>query len=124
MADSPLLVTLLGLASYAFSLAGRLGRALYYEQYYEQSRSETIIYDPEKVKRHEPIFHEFCKAVLELRDAIQNPPDGFSPVPAGCLRQPGLRRGFGKRLHVRETSQYAWTTFLNSIRSACLDGKQ
>src|SRR5262249_49151647 len=42
--------------------------------------------DPTGWDRHRPAFNEFCEVVLNLRDAMQNPPDGFAPVAQALLK--------------------------------------
>src|SRR5437868_3014851 len=79
MADSDPLEGLLNRASKVFSLAGKLGSA-----FHEQGQLRVIHYDPSIWQRHAPAFNEFWNALLELRDAMQKPPEGFHRV-AECL---------------------------------------
>ncbi|MSR59848.1 MAG: hypothetical protein EXS05_19790 [Planctomycetaceae bacterium] len=78
MADSPPLRDLLDRASKVFALAQSLGWAFQQER---QGQGETTGWN-----RRAPEFDQLCDAVLELRDAMQQPPDGFAIV-AGQLRE-------------------------------------
>lgn len=75
MADSRPLGSLLDCASKVFSLAGELASTFCDEIERQGGRIE-----PGGWHRHAPVFEKFCNALLELRDAIQHPPDGFAPV--------------------------------------------
>jgi hypothetical protein len=83
MADTSPLAGLLDRAGNVFSLAGQLGRA-FREEHGTAGGFRQI--DPTGWDRHQPAFKEFCAAVLDLCDAMQNPPDGFAPV-ANALRK-------------------------------------
>jgi len=88
MADSSSLVTLLDRASHAFSLAGKLGHAFQDEQ-----KARALFYDPSTRTRLAPAFDEFCQALLDLRDVMANPPDGFAPVTEPLLEAARIAKG-------------------------------
>jgi hypothetical protein len=88
MADSSPLAGLLDRAGNVFSLAGKLGRA-----FHEEGESRAINFDPSIWQHHAPTFNEFCAALLDLRNAMQNPPDGFSPVGERLLQAAKLAKG-------------------------------
>ena len=73
MVDAPALSGLLDRANNVFMLAGGLGRAFHEE--HQQGMIDAAAWN-----RHAPTFNEFCHALLDLREPIQNPPDGFAPV--------------------------------------------
>jgi hypothetical protein len=75
MADRAPLSDLLDRAGNVFTLAGKLGHA-----FHEAGQSRAIFYDPSIWDTHSPTFREFCAKLLELRDVMQNPPDGFACV--------------------------------------------
>ncbi len=75
MADESPLVGRLDRAGNVFSLAGTLGRA-FQEEHQGQGRQ----IDPAGWNRHARSFNEFCAALLDLREPMQNPPHGFGPV--------------------------------------------
>jgi hypothetical protein len=112
MADTSPLADLLDRAGNVFSLAWHLGRTF-------QEERETGRIDPTAWDRHKPAFDEFCAAVLDLRGAMQNPPDGFAPVAAALLKAASVAK------RIRDVMQTAdgrdWATFrdffpeLNSV---------
>ncbi|NQT40174.1 MAG: hypothetical protein HQ581_21965, partial [Planctomycetes bacterium] len=69
------MATLLGRAGNVFSLARELG-----QKFQEEGQSRAIYYDPSIWDRLRPTFDEFWAALLDLRDAMQRPPDGFEAV--------------------------------------------
>jgi len=87
MADSSLLASLLDCAGKVFSLAGKLGLA-FHEEHQGQGRQ----IEPAGWNRHALDFDAFCAALLDLRDAMQNPPDGFSPVAKPLLEAARIAR--------------------------------
>jgi hypothetical protein len=88
MADESPLAGLLDRAGNVFSLAGKLGRA-----FHEEGQSRAIFFDPTIWQRHAPTFNEFCAALLDLREPMQNPPDGFGPVAQHLLQAAKLAKG-------------------------------
>src|SRR5262249_47206021 len=82
MADESSLDGLLDRAGRVFSLAYQLYRD-FHDAHRRQGQVQQV--DPSVWSRHRPAFDEFCTAVVELRDPMQNPPVGFAPV-ARALR--------------------------------------
>jgi len=97
-----------------FSLAGKLGRA-FHQEHQEQRRQ----IDPTGWNRRAPTFSEFYDAMLDLRDAIQNPLDGFSPVAGPLLEVARLAKGL--RNAMQQPDGRTWAAYqdfypqLNSI---------
>lgn len=88
MADESPLADLLDRAGNVFSLAGDLGRA-----FHEEHQGQGRRIDPAGWERHAPMFNEFYAALLDLREAMQNPPDGFSPVAQQLKQAAKLAKG-------------------------------
>src|SRR4051812_42107463 len=86
MADQSLLAGLLDRAGHVFSLAVQLSRAFQDEDNRRSTGYGTKRVDPTAWGRQQPAFNVFCNALLDLRDEMQNPPDGFAPV-AEVLRE-------------------------------------
>lgn len=76
MADSSPLAGLLARAGDVFSLAGKLGRA-----FHEEHQEQRAQIDAAGWSRHAVAFDELCTALLVLKGAMQNPPDGFARKP-------------------------------------------
>ncbi len=106
MADSSPLAGLLDQADHVFSLAGKLGRAFHEEH---RQRREQIV--AARWEQHAETFKDFCASVLGLRDAIQNPPDGFTPVVKPLLEAARIAK------EIRDTIQKPGGPYW----SACLD---
>jgi hypothetical protein len=108
MADVSPLAGLLDRAGNVFSLAWQLGRT-FHEERQIQGRVGRI--DPRGWDRHQPAFNEFSAAVLDLRDVMQNPPDGFAPVAQALLKAAGVAK------QIRNAMQTAdgrtWAAYLN-----------
>jgi hypothetical protein len=108
MADSSPLTGLLDRAGHVFDLAWQLGRAFQEERGTGGGLREI---DPTSSGRHQPAFNKFCNAVLDLRDTMQNPPDGFGPVAQALLKAAGVAKT------IRDTMQTAdgqtWAAFLD-----------
>lgn len=77
MADSSALAGQLGRASDVFGLADSLAREFHREM---GSRSGLVIVEGSPLRRHREKIEEFWSTVLELRDLVQNPPEGFDDV--------------------------------------------
>jgi hypothetical protein len=77
MVDRAALDGLLDRAGKVFSLAGELARS--FQQEHKKSRPFRVV-DATSWNRHAPVFKEFCDALLDLRDSMQNPSEGFAPV--------------------------------------------
>ena len=84
MADTSPPAGLLDRAGRVFSLAWQLARA-FTEEYNRQGTGHKTV-DPTAWGRQRPAFEEYCAAVLELREVVQQPPAGLEPV-AEALRQ-------------------------------------
>ena len=122
MADHSALGGLLDRAGNVFSLAGQLGLAFHQERE-TQGRVRQI--DPTGWDRHQPAFNEFCAAVLDLRDAMQNPPDGFAPVANA------LRKAAGVAKQIRDAMQTAhgrteavYLDFFPELNTVAADGRE
>jgi hypothetical protein len=102
MAGASPLAGLLDRAGKVFSLAAQLGRAFQEER---EPQDGIIRPDPGGWVRHQPRFNEFCAAVLDLREAMQNPPDGFAPVARVLLESANV----AKRIRDVMQSAYGWT---------------
>ena len=120
MADSSPLAGLLDRAGNVFSLAGELGRA-FSEEHPGHGRQTG----ESGWNRHAGTFEEFCTALLDLRDAMQSPPDGFGPVAKSLLAAARIAR------RIRDTMQRpegpTWAAYLDffpSLNSVCQDGLQ
>jgi hypothetical protein len=83
-----MLADLLHRAGEVFSLAGQLGQAFHRERV-----SPVFAVGPAVFQRHALLFDAFCAALLDLRDAMQNPPDGFAPVAQHLLQAAKLAKG-------------------------------
>jgi hypothetical protein len=108
MADVSPLAGLLDRAGNVFFLALQLGRTFHEER---QIQGGVGRIDPTGWDRHQPAFNEFCAAVLDLRDAMQNPPDGFAPVAQALMKAAGVAK------EIRDTMQKAdgrtWAAYLD-----------
>jgi hypothetical protein len=108
MADSSPLAGLLDRAGHVFDLTWQLGRTFQEERGTGGGLRQI---DPRSWSRHQPTFNKFCNAVLDLRDAMQNPPDGFGPVAQALLKSAGVAKT------IRDTMQTAagqtWAEFLD-----------
>jgi len=82
--QSPL-ADLLDRAGKVFGTANKLGSELQEEML---GRAVILAGEESPRDRHRPLIKEFTTAVLDLRDVIQNPPDGFAAV-AEQLREAG-----------------------------------
>src|SRR5262245_5046331 len=89
MADPFALTSLLDQAGRVFHLAWQLGQTFQEER---ETGGGFRQIDPTSWGRHQPAFNEFCEAVLELRDEMQNPPDGFGPVAQALLKAAGVAK--------------------------------
>jgi|GEM_PF-3071927 len=116
MADTSPLAGLLDRAGEVFSLAGKLGRA-----FHEEHQERRI--DPAGWNHHAVEFDQFCAAVLELRNAMQNPPDGFAPLTKPLLE--AARVAKSKRAAMQRPDGRAWAEYLEffpDLNSICQDG--
>ncbi len=105
MADSSPLAGLLDRAGKVFSLAGKLGRA-FHEEHQGQGRQIA----PSGWNHHATAFDEFCAALLDLRDAMQNPPDGFAPVAKPLLEAARIAKGI--RVAMQRPDGRTWAAHL------------
>lgn len=118
MADSSPLAGLLDRAGKVFSLAGNLGRA-FHEEHQGQGRQ----IDPAGWNRHAPDFDNFCAALLDLRDAMQNPPDGFAPVAESLMEAARIAKGIRDAMQRADCRTWAaYLEFFPHLNSACEDG--
>jgi hypothetical protein len=77
MAEAAPLASLLDRAGNVFSLAGTLGRAWCEEHKALRPRGQV---DPTGWQHYAADFQAFYDSLLDMRDAMQQPPDGFAPV--------------------------------------------
>lgn len=122
MADTSPLAGLLDRAGKVFLLAWRLGRTFQQERGTEDGVRQI---DPEGWDRHEPAFNEFCAAVLDLRDTMQNPPEGFAPVAQSLLKAAGVAKQI--RDAMRMADGRAWASFLDffpELNSVAASGRE
>jgi hypothetical protein len=87
MAETSPLASLLDLAGEIFSLAHQLG-----ESFHQRALSPASLFDPSAWEAIAPMFDEFCATPLDLRDAMQNPPKGFTAVAQVLLEAAGIAR--------------------------------
>ena len=97
MTDQPQIADLLHRANEVFALAGNLSEA-----FHEAGQWRAIFYDPSIWEHHEPQFEEFCNSLVELREVMQHPPDGFANVAdqlRGAARiAKGIRESFAREV--------------------------
>jgi hypothetical protein len=118
MDDESPLAGLLDWAGKVFSLAGKLGRA-FHEEHQGQGRQ----IDQAGWNRHTADFDEFCAALLDLRDAIQNPPEGFGPVAKPLLEASRIAKGIRDAMQRPEGRTWAaYLKFFPHLNSVCQDG--
>jgi hypothetical protein len=109
MADTPPPAGLLDRAGRVFSLAAQLAHAFANECERQGDGLRRI--DPAAWGRRQPAFDVFCEALLDLRDEMQNPPDGFAPV-AEVLME--AARVAGRIRDVMQTTEgQTWQSFLD-----------
>lgn len=116
MAGESLLVGLLDRAKNVFSLAGELGRA-----FHEERQGQVRQIDPAGWNRHAPLFNKFCAALLELREPMQIPPDGFRPVAQQLLQAAKLAKGIRDTL-ARDGGFPAYLDFFPDLNTVCQAG--
>jgi hypothetical protein len=108
MADPPALAGLLDRAGHVFHLAWQLGRKFQEERATGGGLRQI---DPTSWTKNQPAFNDFCAAILDLRDAMQNPPKGFGPVAQALIKAAGLAK------QIRDAMQTAdgqtWAAFLD-----------
>lgn len=109
MADTSPLAGLLDRAGLVFSLADQLGWAFQRER--EGQGKVVKVVDPTSWECHRPAFDEFCAAVLELREPMQNPPDGFAPVAQALLDAARLAKQI--RGVMQTTYGITWAQYLD-----------
>src|SRR5262245_32312384 len=89
MADTSALAALLDRASHVFHLAWQLGRT-FQDEHGTDGGFRQI--DPTSWTRNQPTFNEFCAAIIDMRDAMQNPPEGFGPVAQALLKAASIAK--------------------------------
>jgi len=120
MADSSPLAGLLDRAGNVFSVAGKLGRAFHEEHQAQRGQVDAASWD-----RHKPAFDEFCAALLDLRDAMQNPPDGFAPVAKPLLEAARIAKSIREAMQRPDGRTWAaYLEFFPHLNSVCDDGWQ
>jgi hypothetical protein len=109
VADPSPLAGLLDRAGRVISLAGQLARAFTDE--YDRQGSGLRTVDPTAWGRQQPAFNVFCNALLELRDEMQNPPDGFEPVAEVLMNAARVAKQI--RDVMQTTDGQTWQSFLD-----------
>ncbi len=118
MADESPLGGLLDRASDVFSLAGKLGR-----EFHEERLSERGPINRDGWQRHAPDFDKFCSALLELREEIQNPPDGFAAVAVPLLEAARIAKGIRDAMQRPDgRSRAAYRDFFPDLNSVAENG--
>ncbi len=118
MADENPLAGLLDRAGKVFFLAGELGRA-FHEKFQRQGRQ----IDPADLNHHAPTFNKYCAALLDLRDAMQNPPDGFATVAKPLLEAARSAKDIRDTLQRPDSRNWAaYLEFFPRLNSVCEDG--
>jgi hypothetical protein len=121
MADNSPLAGLLDRAGNVFSLAWQLGLAFQQERGTQGGMRQV---DPNGWDRHQPTFNEFCAAVLELRDAMQNPPDGFAPVSQALQEAARIARQIRDEMQTAEGRNWAaYLEFFPHLNSVAKSGQ-
>jgi hypothetical protein len=122
MADTSPLAGLLDRASHVFRLAWQLARTFQEERGTGGGFRQI---DPTSWTRNQPTFNEFCAAILDLRDAMQNPPEGFFPVAQALLKAAGIAK------QIRDVMQTSdgrtWAAFLDffpDLNSVAAEGRE
>jgi hypothetical protein len=108
MAGTSPLAGLLDRARTVYSLAWELGRTFREER---GTGGGVRQVDPTRWGRHQPVFDEFCAALLDLRDAMQNPPEGFAPVAQALLKAAGVAKQIRDEMKTAEGQR--WAAFLD-----------
>lgn len=121
MADSSPLDGLLDRAGNVFTLAGKLGGSLQAE-FQKQGLVETV--DSTDWNRHASDFDAFCSKLLELRDSMQNPPDGFASVAEHLLAATRIVREI-ETIQSSEVQNWAacWKYFPH-LKSLAVNGRR
>jgi len=110
---------LLDRAGHVFMLAHQLGRAFQDEQ----TRESGKVVDPACWDSHQPAFEEFSKAILNLKEPIQDPPAGFDGV-ADALRKAASVARIIRDL-VQTAEGRTWAEYRDSfpdLNSAAVEG--
>src|SRR5262245_65932219 len=107
-APSPL-AGLLDRADRVFSQAWQLARA-FTDEYNRQGNGFRTV-DPTAWGRQQPAFNVFCNSLLELRDEMQNPPDGFAPVAEVLIEAARVAKQI--RDVMQTTDGRMWQSFLD-----------
>jgi hypothetical protein len=108
MADPSALAGLLDRAGHVFHLAWQLGRT-FQEEHGTGGGFRQV--DPTSWARNQPAFNEFCAAILDLRDAMQNPPEGFGPVAQALMKAAGVAKQIRDRMQTADGQ--TWAAFLD-----------
>jgi hypothetical protein len=108
MADASPLAGLLDRAGHVFHLAWRLGRTFQDERGTGGGLRQL---DPTSWARIQPAFNEFWDALLDLRGAMQNPPDGFGPVAQALMKAAGVAKQIREAMQTPEGQ--GWAEFLD-----------
>lgn len=123
MADSSPLAGLLHRAGNVFSLADQLGFAFRQERVSQGEGLRQI--DPKGWERHQPAFNEYCAAVLDLREAIQNPPDGFAPVAQALLKAAEVAKQIRDAMQTAEGQTWAeYLEYFPNLNSVATLGRE
>src|SRR5262245_25479166 len=116
MEDPSPLAGLLDRADHVFFLAWELGRTFHQERGPGGGFRQI---DSTSWGRHQPAFDEFCTALLDLRDAVQNPPVGFGPVAQALMKAAGVAKQIRDVMQTADGQTFAafldFFPYLNSV---------
>ncbi|MBY0460480.1 MAG: hypothetical protein K2V38_24460, partial [Gemmataceae bacterium] len=121
MADATPPAGLLDRAGHVFFLADQLGRSFQNEH---QRQGEQNLIDPAAWHRLRPDVEELGAAVLELREVIQNPPDGFAVVAAALREAAQLVRAIRDTVQKPEClAEATYLDFFPSLNAVAASGR-
>jgi hypothetical protein len=119
MADPTGLAGLLDRAGNVFSLAGKLGRA------FQEEHQQQAPIDDRDWSRHAAEFGKFCDAVVAMRDAIQDSPEGFAPVAEQLIDAASVAKQIQDAMQRPDGRTWAtYREFFPHLNSVCHDGWQ
>ncbi|HQU45963.1 MAG TPA: hypothetical protein PK867_24330, partial [Pirellulales bacterium] len=107
-------------AEKVFSFASEVGEALM-----EERRSTHVMLEPHAWQRHAPRFEQFCEAILALRHAMVEPPNGFEAVAVQLKEAARIAKAI--RDANRESRGWNYPEYLDffpDLNSVACDGRQ
>ena len=122
MADTSPLAGLLDRAGPVFLLAWQLGRAFQEERGTQGAFGQS---DSKDWDRHQPVYDEFCAAVLDLRDVMQKPPEGFVPVAQALLKAAAVAKQIRDAMQMADgRTCAAYLDFFPELNSVAESGRE